>query len=261
MLEYDGIRFFFQDSIPTLIFVSLFRQELQRFNVFFRTCSAEFYSDVKSSWVPNICRAWQQSEIWPKIFVANKSSKKLRTGKLYNLQFSVWNDLVNLKNISINTTLICFSAPLEATGKIHQSEGFGRLKLRRSFIGEPWKAMKISWASQIKKLYVWPANWQPYYRTVREVSRLKGCELKSEWKHWRFRRLHFLINRMSIVSEYPQSTHITQMQDSRATAVQEVNELAEAQRLHRQVWEERQETLGADHLETWLGVLSATLKV
>ena len=62
---------------------------------------------------------------------------------------------------------------------------------------------------------------------------------------------------MSIVSDL----HITQMQDSRATAAQEVNELAEAQRLHRQVWEERQETLGADHLETWLGVLSATLKV
>jgi hypothetical protein len=35
-----------------------------------------------------------------------------------------------------------------------------------------------------------------------------------------------------------------------AARSQEVNELAQAQRLQRFVWEERQETLGADHLET-----------
>jgi len=59
-----------------------------------RTCSAECCSDVKSSWVPNICKPWQQSGIWPKICVANKSSKKLRTGKLKLAVFSFLNDLV-----------------------------------------------------------------------------------------------------------------------------------------------------------------------
>lgn len=67
---------------------------------------------------------------------------------------------------------------------------------------------------------------------------------------------------MSIVSEYLHTLHTLHRCKHRVHATaQEVNELAEAQRLHRQVWEERQETLGADHLETWLGMLSNTVEV
>lgn len=133
-----------------------------------------------------------------------------REAKTCSFQFAKW---LSGSKISPWIQLI-ISALLEATGKIHQSlDGFGRFwKLPclgcRNFIGEPWKVMKISWASQIKKLCVWPANWQPYYRTVR-VSGVKTQTMliKSESKHWRFRRLHFLINRMSIVSRYLHTLH------------------------------------------------------
>lgn len=93
-----------------------------------------------------------------------------REAKTCSFQFSKWLS----EGLKIGALIpLIVSALLDATGKIHQSlEGFGRFwKLPclgcRNFIGEPWKAMKISWASQIKKLYVWLANWQPYYRTVR----------------------------------------------------------------------------------------------